>query len=114
MVSEIQGVLMAFFIECLLLMWVDTDVRGEPQEISSQDVHDLAHIVRPEGGGGTDFRPGFRWLDDNNRSPRAVIYLTDGFCHKFPKQEPDFPVLWVIVPHGKEKFEPPFGEVIAM
>ncbi len=114
MVSELQGVLLAFFIQSLLIMWIDTEVRGEPQEVSSQEVYDLRNILRPEGGGGTNFRPGFQWLDDHGKDPRAVIYLTDGYCSRFPKREPQYPVLWVIVPDGAKKFEPPFGEVITM
>lgn len=58
------------------------------------------------GGGGTDFRPPFRWLEENQIVPRALVYLTDGYG-PFPEQEPDFPVMWAINNHD---VTPPHGE----
>lgn len=58
------------------------------------------------GGGGTDFRPPFKWLEENQIQPRAFAYLTDGYG-PFPEREPDFPVIWAINNHD---VEPPFGE----
>ena len=58
------------------------------------------------GGGGTDFRPPFAWLEENQIQPRAFAYLTDGYG-PFPEREPDFPTIWVINNHD---VEPPFGE----
>lgn len=85
-------------------LWVDEEFQGvqcfEPDEELK---------LEPKGGGGTDFRPGFEWLEKNNIIPKSVIYFTDGECHDFPK-EPEYPVLWCIT--GGYKFVPPFGEVI--
>lgn len=58
------------------------------------------------GGGGTDFRPPFEWLEENQIVPRALVYLTDGYG-PFPEQEPDFPTLWCINNHD---VTPPHGE----
>ena len=58
------------------------------------------------GGGGTDFRPPFKWLEENQIQPRAFAYLTDGYG-PFPEREADFPVIWAINNHD---VEPPFGE----
>ncbi len=68
-------------------------------------------VLNPKGGGGTDFRPGFEWLEEEGDQPTAILYFTDGCCNSFP-DEPDSPVLWVV--HGREDFEPPFGEVAYM
>jgi len=62
------------------------------------------------GGGGTDFRPPFVWLEKNQITPRALIYLTDGEG-PFPAQESDFPVMWVINNH---RVFPPHGEHIVL
>ena len=58
------------------------------------------------GGGGTDFRPPFKWLAERQITPRALVYLTDGYG-PFPEQEPDFPTMWCINNH---QVTPPHGE----
>lgn len=59
-----------------------------------------------KGGGGTDFRPVFEWLTQNE-SPACLIYLTDGYG-TFPTTAPDYRVLWGIMGDT----EPPWGEVV--
>jgi len=41
--------------------------------------------------------------------PRAIIYVTDGYCSDFG-EPPECPVLWVLTRTNKE-FDPPFGEI---
>ena len=48
-----------------------------------------------KGRGGTDFRPGFAWLDEQGIRPSVCLYLTDMLCSSYPDAEPAFPVLWV-------------------
>ena len=61
--------------------------------------------LSPKGGGGTDFVPPFRWVEENSVEPKCLIYLTDLCCNSFPVA-PDYPVLWVTDSHRT----PPFGE----
>ncbi|MCU0840744.1 MAG: VWA-like domain-containing protein [Thiobacillaceae bacterium] len=56
------------------------------------------------GGGGTDFRPVFDWLDRDRLSPDLLVYFTDAEG-EFPKQEPHYPVVWLV----KGKAPVPFG-----
>ncbi len=68
-------------------------------------------IVLPEklsGGGGTDFRPVFEWLQVNAANPDALVYFTDA-CGEFPDQQPAYPVLWLV----KGNAQVPWGERIA-
>lgn len=58
------------------------------------------------GGGGTDFRPPFKWLDEQQITPRCLVYLTDGYG-PFPEREAEFPTMWVINNHD---VIPPHGE----
>jgi predicted metal-dependent peptidase len=102
--SEIQAATILVKAE-FWVMWVDDHVQGEPEEIDS-NVYPLK--LKPKGFGGTDFKPGFEWIDKESFDPVCVIYITDGFCNSFPP-EPDFPVLWLIT--SKENFKPPWGEV---
>lgn len=69
--------------------------------------------LHPKGGGGTDFRPPFKNVDESGQRPACLIYFTDGYCHSFP-EEPEYPVLWAIYGRGSYggAFEPPFGEVV--
>jgi predicted metal-dependent peptidase len=71
---------------------------------------DLPLDLNPVGGGGTDFRPVFQWVEQAGLAPGCLIYLTDLECHAFPEREPDYPVLWARVGQGDRT--PPFGELI--
>ena len=61
----------------------------------------------PKGGGGTDFRPFFQWIEDNDINPVCAVYLTD-LEGTFPKCEPSYPVLFA----GPIERNAPFGEVV--
>ena len=61
------------------------------------------------GGGGTDFRPVFRWLDEQTFNPDLLVYFTDAEG-VFPELEPNFPVLWLV--KGKQKT--PWGQRIQL
>lgn len=88
----------------LMVMYVDAMVQSV-QVFEPED-----HIVlKPKGGGGTDFKPGFSYLDNEGLDPICVIYFTDGECNSFPS-EPTYPVLWAI--YNNNNFNPPFGETI--
>ncbi|MEW5891792.1 MAG: VWA-like domain-containing protein [Pseudomonadota bacterium] len=64
-------------------------------------------ITLPEGvsgGGGTDFRPVFEWIDKERLSPDLLVYFTDAEG-EFPAQAPHYPVVWLV----KGKAPVPFG-----
>jgi predicted metal-dependent peptidase len=56
------------------------------------------------GGGGTDFRPVFDWLNHTQQRPDLLVWFTDA-QGGFPEREPDFPVIWLV----KGKADVPFG-----
>ena len=66
----------------------------------------------PKGGGGTNFDPAFKWVEENGvlGEASALIYLTDG-CAPAPTVSPDYPVLWCLV-RDNPTFAPGFGEVV--
>lgn len=74
---------------------VDTFDRG--QEITFE-----AH-----GGGGTDFRPVFTHVAENNIRPACLLYLTDMYG-AFPDAPPEYPTLWC----ATSDVPAPFGDVI--
>ncbi len=61
------------------------------------------------GGGGTDFRPVFEYIDQQINYPTLLLYFTDGMG-TFPKLEPSYDVMWVM----PEELDVPFGEVLVL
>jgi predicted metal-dependent peptidase len=72
-------------------------------------------VFEAKGGGGTDFRPFFCAMEEqrSHRAISAAIYFTDGIG-RFPKDIPEYPVMWVAMPGAPENRLFPFGEVIRM
>ena len=68
--------------------------------------------MNPVGGGGTDFRPVFEWVERQGVAPCCLVYLTDLLCNRFPDQTPDYPVLWVQT--ADYNVTAPFGEIVKM
>lgn len=68
-------------------------------------------VIKPAGGGGTDFQIIFEYVDQHmkEKDPNCIIILTDG-CAPFPKEElaNDIPVLWLI---NNQHVTPPWGKV---
>ena len=95
--SEVREVASDIEPERVVVLQVDTAVR-DAAEYAAGDLPDEI-VVR--GRGGTDFRPGFAWLEEHDVQPGVCLYLTDMECSRYPETEPLFPVLWVN--HG----EPP-------
>jgi predicted metal-dependent peptidase len=62
-----------------------------------------------EGGGGTDFRPVFEWLERHGQRPDLVVYFTDA-KGRFPESEPNYPVIWLV----KGRDTVPWGQRIQL
>lgn len=90
----------------ITVIYVDTKVQGEPQEMEPDEQVQL----KPKGRGGTSFAPGFDYIREHDLEHTAIIYLTDGECDEYPEEEPDSPTLWIV--YNNKHFEPPFGEVL--
>lgn len=68
--------------------------------------HDLI-TFQLHGGGGTDFRPPFKHVEDEGLKPTCLVYLTDGYG-PFPTSPPPYPVMWVMT----SDVVPPWGEYV--
>lgn len=93
---------------CLHLLYCDASV----QKYQRVEKADLPITLEPEGGGGTDFRPVFEKIEQEQINAACLIYLTDLECLHYPPESPSYPVLWVQT--GGVRTRPPFGEVIMM
>ena len=64
------------------------------QDAAEYSADDLPDEIAIQGRGGTDFRPGFAWLDEQAIQPGVCLYLTDMLCSSYPETEPCFPVIF--------------------
>ncbi len=103
--SEITGIISETRPQKTYVMYCDARV-AHVDEFDPDD--NITFTAR--GGGGTDFRPPFDWLEEKGITPKALVYLTDGYG-PFPESEPNFPTMWVINNHD---ITPPFGEHIIL
>jgi predicted metal-dependent peptidase len=88
--------------EAIHVVYCDAAVQSSQEFTASEPVR-----LEPKGGGGTDFRPVFNWVDKNAIATVCLIYLTDLCCESFP-ETPEYPVLWVT----ESRRMAPFGETL--
>lgn len=99
--TEIKAIMGDLQPEQIVLIWADAAVAGVQRFGPDDDL-----VFNPRGGGGTDFRPAFNWVNKNSVHPDALIYMTDGYG-PFPDIPPDYPVLWLV---NNNQVVPPWGE----
>ena len=61
------------------------------------------------GGGGTDVKSVFDWIEKQSIMPKCLVILTD-LQTPFPSKAPDFPVCWVC--WEENDIVPPFGDLV--
>ena len=83
------------------------------QDAAEYAPDDLPEDIALKGRGGTDFRPGFDWLDEHGIQPAVCLYFTDMECSRYPDAEPPFPVVFCnwSAPPG-DRYREPWGERI--
>jgi predicted metal-dependent peptidase len=102
--AEIRSILAGQRPRLVHVLYFDAAVQKTEMYQAGQAVS-----LSPIGGGGTDFRPCFDWLQGRGVLPQALVFLTD-LCGKFPDNAPPFPVIWA----STEARRAPFGEVVPM
>ena len=106
--SEVKGAIDQFDGKlCGWLGFFDAAII-EPMPFQNEDEF---KVIKPAGGGGTDFQIVFEYVYKYMRDnpPASIIILTDGYA-PFPNQAlaGDIPVLWLI---NNEDVNPPWGKV---
>ncbi len=61
------------------------------------------------GGGGTDFRPVFKWAEQQDQAPQLLVYFSD-CVGRFPDNAPHYPVIWLV----KGSAPVPFGQRVQL
>lgn len=103
--GEINAILQDYQAKCKVI-YCDAKVT----QIDDYEIGDPVNL-EVNGGGGTDFCPPFDHLESEGEVPACMLYFTDGMCSSFP-EEPEYPVMWVIMSDYREEFTAPFGEVL--
>lgn len=117
--GEVQGITDAYNPQKTVILYCDTQVYA-PDILEPGDQPDYSKIA---GGGGTNFWPPFKWVQqemiDKGETPTVFIYFTDGFA-SFPSAK-DYDIseyedrcIWVFLTFNDEPYPnpQPFGERI--
>ena len=88
--AELREVAAEIRPESVVVLQVDAAV----QDAAEYAPDDLPDEIALKGRGGTDFRPGFEWLDEQGIQPAVCLYFTDMECSRYPDAEPPFPVIF--------------------
>jgi len=111
--SETKSILDNFNISELHVLYVDAEVGKHEIYTKFDDFN-----PQPKGGGGTDFRKAFEYIEENVEDVACLLYFTD-LCGTFPDIPPDYSVVWMYLSECSddyyydnddvEDFEVPFG-----
>lgn len=107
-VSEVSGALDEGITDRLTVVYADDGVRQVDEFVQGDVVQ-----CRTIGGGGTDFRDTFKWINENAPEASAVIYLTDMITTSFG-EEPHCATLWAayLPQHYLNNIKVPFGTIV--
>lgn len=106
--SEVLGVIRAYDNVKLTVLSCDAEVHTIGVVENEMDIANL----NLKGGGGTDFRPVFTWLEENAPMTKLLIFFTDGYGD-FP-EDTRIKTLWCISKGGLELDKIPFGERVQL
>lgn len=101
--AEMQSIIEEVKPEKVVVLYCDADVAHVDEFLPGDPLH-----LTPKGGGGTDFRPVFDWIQESGEEFSACVYLTDMYG-SFPESE-ILPTMWVAI----SDVEAPFGETIRL
>ena len=91
MLEEIQAMMRLINVrKGIRVIACDYTIKGD---VVVRDIREAEGHVR--GGGGTDLRPPFRKLAEENVRPDCLVYFTDGYGPA-PDSDPGFPVVWAL------------------
>jgi len=102
--SHINRILDTCMPEKVTVLYCDWDIGGTAEYTPD----DLPIKLEPVGGGGTSFKPVFKWIEDYANEVECLIYFTDGWGDQNEIETPAVDTVWLTT----EKDEFPFGEII--
>lgn len=94
--------------ERVRILWWDTDVCAE-QVFERGQFDQIAHALKPAGGGGTSPQCVANYITTKNYKPTAVVWLTDGYLDACPVSV-CANELWGVV--NNDSFKPAHGKTL--
>lgn len=101
-IAEIESIIELFGSYTIELLVCDDTVRSHQTFSNGESI-----VYRLQGGGGTDFRPVFDFINKQVSPPKTLLYFTD-LDGIFPATQPYYDVIWVT----PKSTDVPFGRVI--
>jgi predicted metal-dependent peptidase len=102
-ISEFRAIMQSFPTISIELLIADAKVHHHYSFMGGDELE-----FNLKGGGGTDYRPTFEYIDANISNSSMVLYFTDGEGI-YPKIAPSYEVLWVL---SENRAKIPFGRSI--
>ncbi len=97
--SELVALLNSFGSYELTVIQCDAEV-GKVEQFDDASPLDPNREWKVTGGGGTDFRPVFTYIDEHSElDPNLLIFFTDGYGN-YPERAPSYPVMWLLTHDG--------------
>ena len=104
--SELVSLLGSFGSYELTVIQCDAEV-GAVETFDDATPPDPRRKWEMTGGGGTDFRPVFRYVEEHPElDPNLLVFFTDGRGDR-PERAPAYPVMWLLTKDGREQ---PWGQ----
>jgi predicted metal-dependent peptidase len=98
--SELDALLGSFGSYELTVIQCDADI-GSVEAFDDATPLDPDREWEATGGGGTDFRPVFSYIDEHPElDPNLLIFFTDGYGD-YPDRAPAYPVMWLLTKDGE-------------
>lgn len=108
--SEIVAICDTVNPEKVRVLWWDTEVHGE--QVFEGNYDGIAHMLKPQGGGGTIASCVSEFLTKKSMSADCLVMFTDGYIENNVKWDTKIPTLWVVT--RKIGFKPVSGTAIRM
>lgn len=102
-VSEIKAIMSSFDKVKVRLTFCD----AQATPFIELDEFDVT-MIKPVGGGGTDFKPVFNLITKEQNDPVALLYFTD-LQGDFPVSRPNYDTIWI---NTTADLKAPFGKVL--
>ncbi len=95
----------------LHILQCDTVIQEDVKITCQEDFDEYMKDMKIYGGGGTDFRPVFGYVnkliaDKEFQNLKGIIYFTDG-CGHFPKSQPAYDAAFVFIDHSYNNYDVP-------
>lgn len=100
--AELQAIASEMQPSQVDVMYCDTEVHRHDTFMHGEQIE-----INAVGGGGTSFVPVFEKVKKDVDPPKVLIYLTD-LQGEFPKEAPEYPVIWAACANGTV----PFGDLV--